>query len=379
MKFVVGDNLDNLTWVVKKACQRAQLVVISGGLGPTEDDITREAVCTALKRKLAFNEEIVAGIRALFQRRGLAMPEINTRQAFVIEGSEILVNRVGTAPGQYLDQGNCKVLLLPGPPNELIPMFDEVFQRCIAPLSNFHIVTRVFKLAGITESETDAMVADIYTRYRNPLTTILASPGVIEIHLLGRSRDSLDEARQVTDELAGKIRDKIKDFLFAESDVSLEEIIVHGLRHQGGLTLAVAESCSGGGLANLITNVPGSSDVFRGGVIAYANELKTKLLGVGEESLRRYGAVSETVAREMAEGVRRVCGSAIGLAVTGIAGPGGGSDQKPVGLVYIHLHAENFDRGVHQIFSGNREIVKRRSAYYALNVVREYLKKLGGD
>jgi nicotinamide-nucleotide amidase len=376
MKVVVGDHLDNLSWIVKKACQRAQLVILSGGLGPTEDDITREAVATALKKELVFREEIVAELEAIFRRRGMAMPEINSRQAFVIEGAEILPNAVGTAPGLFCDEGNCKVLLLPGPPNELVPIFEAAFAKHIAPAANYHIYSRVFKLTGISESEADSRCADVYRKYRNPVTTVLASPGVIELHFLGRSRNSDEEARRLTDELAGKVRERLEEFIYAEEDVSLPEVVVGELKKRG-LTLAVAESCTGGGLGNQVTSVPGSSEVFLGGVIAYANSLKARILGVREETLRRHGAVSEATAIEMAVGVRKLCGAAIGLAVTGIAGPGGDNPKKPVGLVHMHLSAEGFDRGMRQIFSGSREIIKLRSEQYALNMVREYLKGLG--
>ncbi|MDD8012798.1 MAG: competence/damage-inducible protein A [Acidobacteriota bacterium] len=378
MKVVVGDHMDNLSWIVKKACQRAQLVILSGGLGPTEDDITREAVATALKKELVFREEIVSELQGIFKRRGMDMPEINARQAFVIEGAEVIPNPVGTAPGLYCEEGGCKVLLLPGPPNELIPIFEAVFEKHLAPASNYFIYSRTFKLTGISESEADSRCADIYRRYRNPVTTILASPGMIEFHFLGRSRNSDEEARRLTDELAEKVRERLKDFIFAEKEISLPEVVVEGLKARG-LSLAVAESCTGGGLGNQVTSVPGSSEVFLGGVIAYANSVKTGLLGVREETLKRHGAVSEATAAEMAAGVRKLCGAAIGLSVTGIAGPGGDNPKKPLGLVYMHLSAENCEQGMRQIFTGNREVVKLRSEYYALNLVREYLNQYSAD
>jgi nicotinamide-nucleotide amidase len=197
---------------------------------------------------------------------------------------------------------------------------------------------------------------------------------LIELHFLGRSKNSDEEARKLTDELAEKVRERLKDFIFTEKDISLPEAIVQELKDRK-LTLAVAESCSGGGLGNQITNVAGSSEVFLGGVIAYANSLKTGLLGVPEEILKKHGAVSKQAAQEMAAGVRRLCGADIGLAITGIAGPGGATADKPKGLVYIHLHSENCDKGLRQLFSGSRETVKMRAITYALNLVREFLKK----
>ncbi len=374
MKITVGDNLENLSWTIKNACKRAQLVIVTGGLGPTEDDITREGTANALKKKLTFKEEIVSGIRAVFQKRGIKMPDINTRQAFVIEGAEVLPNSVGTAPGQYLDEKDCKVLLLPGPPREMQPMFEDIFARKIAPLSNFLMASRSLKFAGITESETDSMIADLYRKYKNPHTTILASPGFIEIHLLGRSKKSPEENKAITDQLAEKIKTRLADYFITEKDITFEEHIIQLLSTRN-LTLSIAESCTGGGLGNRITNVPGSSEVFLGGVIAYSNELKMKILGVKKGTLEKKGAVSEQTALEMATGIRRLCQSDIGVAITGIAGPGGATQGKPVGLVCLHLSSEEAEQGVQKIFTGDRQIVKIRSENCCLNLIRQYLHR----
>ena len=376
MKVVVGDHMDHLSWIVKKACQRAQLVILSGGLGPTADDISREAVAEALKKKLVFQEQIVGELQKLFRSRGMAMPEINARQAFVIEDAEIIANPVGTAPGQYLETENCKVLLLPGPPNEMTAVFEDAFARHIAPAANYFIYSRSFRLTGIGESDVDSRIADIYRKYRNPVTTILASLGVIELHFLGRSKNSDDEARRVTDELAAKVRDRLQEFIFTERDITLPEAIVEELKKRK-LTLAVAESCSGGGLGNQITNVAGSSDVFLGGVIAYANSLKTSILGVPEEVLKKHGAVSKQTALAMAAGVRRLSGADIGLAITGIAGPGGASAEKPQGLVQFHLQTRDCDRAMQQIYSGSRDMVKMRAVNQALGLIWQYVKDQG--
>ena len=372
MKVVVGDDMENLRWIIKQACKRAQLVIISGGLGPTEDDITREAAATALKRELEFKEELVESLRERFRKRGINMPDINTRQAFTIAGAEILPNPRGTAPGLYLEHDNCQLLLLPGPPGEMKPIFDQVIAEKVAPLANFFIYTKSFKFAGITESEADSMLAGIYAKYKNPRTTILSTPGIIEVHLLGRSRKTVAEAQQLTEELAGKIRLKMADYLFTEENITLEEHIVNELQSRD-LTLAVAESCTGGGLGHRITNVPGSSNVFLGGVIAYANEVKMNLLGVRRSSIDKHGAVSRNVAQEMAQGIRKLTAADIGVAITGIAGPGGASTQKPVGLVFMHLSGHDKERGIHQIFPGERRAVKVRTVNYCLNLIREFL------
>ena len=373
MKVVVGDDMENLTWVIKNACKRAQLVIVTGGLGPTEDDITREAAANALKKELEFKEEIVRQLEERFRRRGLRMPQINARQAFIINGSLVLPNPVGTAPGLYIEDETCRLLLLPGPPPEMKPMFDNILEEKIAPLSNFHIYKRSFKFGNITESALDSMIAELYTKYKNPKTTVLASPGLIEVHLLGRSRKSPEEAQIPTDELAEKIKERMKDYLITEKEITIEEHILEELKSRN-LTLSAAESCTGGGLGNRITDVPGSSDVFLGGVIAYSNDLKMKLLGVEEYTLTKHGAVSKETAKEMAAGVRRLTGSHIGISITGIAGPGGASPQKPVGLVFMHLNTADSDMGVYQIFPGSREMVKTRTVNYCLNLIKEYLK-----
>ncbi|MCP4216501.1 MAG: competence/damage-inducible protein A [bacterium] len=375
MKYVVGDDVNNLGWVIKNAYKRCQLVIITGGLGPTEDDLTREAAADALKIDLEFNETIVEEIRLQFKKRGLKMPEINTRQAFVLKDAEVLPNGAGTAPGQFLDDENCRLLMLPGPPKEMKPMFDKVFEERIAPLSNFFVYKRNFMFAGITESEADAKMSEFYTasKYRTVKTTILAGPGIIEVHLLGRSRKTVEEAQTLTDELAEKIKVCMADYLVTEKEIPMEQFIVEelGKRKQ---TLSVAESCTGGGLGNIITNVPGSSDVFVGGVIAYSNGLKMKLLDVEQHTLERQGAVSKQTAKQMADGIRKLTGTDIGMAITGIAGPGGGSKGKPVGLVYMHLSTEDTDMGIYKIFPGGRDLVKIRTVNYCLYLINEYMK-----
>ena len=373
MKMVVGDDRTNLSWTIKNACKRSQLVIVSGGLGPTEDDITRESAADALKLKLIFNEDIVAGIEEMFRKRGLDMPQINKRQAFVLEGAEVLNNSAGTAPGQYFDNGKIRLLLLPGPPREMNPIFDRIMEERIYPLSKFHIYRRILKFGGITESETDSKISGIYRKYKNPVTTILASPGLIEVHLLGRAKKDIDEVKEQTDLIAENIKEVMSEYLITEEDVRIEELIIREMTRLG-LTISVAESCTGGGLGNALTNVPGSSAVFLGGVIPYSNKLKTGILDMKKETLEKYGAVSKYVAKEMAENVRKITGSDIGVSITGIAGPGGGTAKKPVGLVFMHLNTEDKDIGEYRIFLGDREVVKIRTINYCLNMIFRYLK-----
>lgn len=373
MKVVVGDDMENLAWLVKQSIKRSQLVIITGGLGPTEDDMTREAVANAMKRELVYKEEILETVRERFKRRRLDMPDINARQAFIIEGADVLPNPLGTAPGLYIDDEQAQVLLLPGPPPEMKPMFDQVLEERIAPLCNYQVYKRTLKFGGVSESGLDAEISDIYAKFKNPKTTVLANPFYIEVHLMGRSRKDMDETKALTDEIAEKIKERKKDQLVTEEDISFEEFIVAELKKHK-LTLCTAESCTGGGLGNTITNVPGSSDVFTGGIIAYSNHLKMNLLGVDEYTLEKHGAVSKDTAEEMAKGVRKLTGADIGVSITGIAGPGGGSPGKPVGLVFVHISAEDAEIGSHQLFSGSRDMIKKRTINYALDQIRKYLK-----
>jgi len=372
MKIVAGDNRDYLTWVVRQARKRAQIVITTGGLGPTMDDLTREAVAEALRREMVYREDLVDAIRERFRRRRLKMPENNTRQAFIIEGAEVLPNPVGTAPGLYLDMESCRMLLLPGPPAEMRPMFDAVLEARIAPLSNFHVRAGVVKIAGLTESEVDARLEAALGRIPNLDVTILATPGLIEIRLLGRSRKEEGEALAAVETARERVRAEFVGDLVSEDEESFPAVILRRLLDRG-LTLAVAESCTGGRLADRITDVPGSSGAFLGGLVAYDDALKKDFLGVSVDTLKQYGAVSAPTAAEMAAGMADRTGADITVSITGIAGPGGGTPEKPVGLVFFHLHAGEYDEGRRQVLSGDREVIKVRSVHYALNMIREYL------
>ncbi len=373
MKVVVGDQREHLVWLVKKAAPRFQLVVLCGGLGPTEDDITRECVAGALGLDLVFDECIWQGINEMFQIRGRRPAENNVRQAFVIQGAEVLDNPNGTAPGLYLENGDCLFLLLPGPPAELIPIFEKVLEEKIAPLSNYFIFKKRLVFSGIGESELDKLAAPVYGRYRNPQTTILAERGLVEIHLLGRDRRNPEETRRLTDELAEKLKNLLADNFLFEGSGSLEESLVSELSGQG-LTLALAESCSGGWLGQRITSVPGCSAVFRGAVIAYADDVKRDLLRVDHDLLQAEGAVSGRVAEQMARGVRELFHADLGLAVTGIAGPGGARPGKPVGLVFLHLSGPEFEESVHFVFPGDRDGIRQRSVNAALALALRRLR-----
>ena len=378
MKVVVGDQREHLVWLLKKAAPRFQLVLICGGLGPTEDDITRECVAGAFDLELQFDEAIWSEINELFRRRGCRPAENNARQAFVIKGAEVLVNPNGTAPGLFLQAGDCRIIILPGPPGELIPIFEKVLVEKIASLANYFIHKRRLVFGGIGESDLDQVAAPIYCKYKNPVTTVLASLGIVEIHLLGRDRRDPDKTLRLIEELAEKLKTELAPFFLFEGEHGLEEHLVERLL-QSGMSLAVAESCSGGALGRRITSVPGCSAVFRGGVIAYADEIKKKLLGVPEEILRAQGAVSAEVANLMAQGVRQLCQADLGLAITGIAGPGGATPGKPVGLVFLHLAGPQSGQAARFVFPGDRAAVRERAVNTGLAMILRYLQGKNGS
>ncbi|HWW75015.1 MAG TPA: competence/damage-inducible protein A, partial [Pyrinomonadaceae bacterium] len=336
LKTIVGDDDARLEETIRDALKRSGVVVLTGGLGPTEDDITRKIAARALGRRLSLDEEVLEEIRARFLRWGRKMPEINARQAMVIEGAEVLPNPNGSAPGMYLEHEGRAVVLLPGPPRELKPMFDtHVLPKLSQRAGDVRVVRRVLRVAGLGESAVDERIAPVYTQYKNPQTTILFTNTDIEIHLTAQAKSEA-EAELLLDGLAGQIEERLGDAVFAFRGEKMEEVV--GLRLAvGGFTLATAESCTGGLVAHRLTEVPGSSNYFTEGVVTYSNEAKTRLLGVPAELIEAHGAVSAEVAEAMAVGVKQRAGTDFGLSVTGIAGPGGGSEEKPVGLVYVAL------------------------------------------
>jgi nicotinamide-nucleotide amidase len=375
-KTIVGDDRDRLREAVRLAAGRSQIVILTGGLGPTEDDVTRDAVAAALGRQQQLRPEIVAWIEQRFARMKRKMAEINQRQAFVIEGAEVLPNDRGTAPGQWIE---CEpaprvVMLLPGPPRELEPMFESLcvprLERLLPPQV---IRTLHFRAAGITESDLDQLIAPVYTKYSNPVTTILAAPGDIQIFLRARCA-SQAEAEALNAEVGPQIAALLGDRIYSRNGDPLEAVVGNLLRERGA-TLSVAESATGGMLAARITSIPGSSDYFSGGFLVYNDRMKHELLGVDAKLLEKYTAVSEPVAEAMAVGARRATGSTYALSITGVAGPGGGTEAAPVGTVFIGL-AGPTDCHVHRSrFIGDRERVRALAAQTALNLLR---KKLAG-
>lgn len=375
-KTVVGDRRAQLAGAVRTALGRTDIVITMGGLGPTEDDITRQAVADALSIRIRRNPDIVGALYARFAAHRAQMTENNARQADVLDGSVILENNCGTAPGQWLDivygEHRKLVILLPGPPPETRAMFDLQCReklRSIAPKRA--IAKRTLKAAMIGESQADARIAPIYTRYHDVETTILAHTGDITLNLICK-KHTMEAAQQRVDELAGKIEEELDEYIYSSQGESLEQIVLDYLGMRGA-TLAVAESCTGGLIAQRLTSISGSSRSFLGGAVVYSDELKIALAGIPKSLLQEHGAVSREVAAALAEGIRYKTSATFGIGVTGIAGPGGGSEEKPVGLVYVAVSDGKHTSVAEQRFSGGREAVRFRASQQALDMVRRHL------
>jgi nicotinamide-nucleotide amidase len=376
LKTIVGDDEANLERVVRSARERSDLIISSGGLGPTEDDVTKQVFARVLGRELQLDEKIVEWLKQRFAKYGFKMPEINVRQAYIPVGAIVLTNHTGTAPGVWMEEKGVKVVLLPGPPRELKPMFDrEVFPRLQALSGDRRLLRRVLKIAGLTESRTDSLAAPVYTQYKDIRTTILASPGSVELHISVVAEPGSEAERRLS-ELEEKIAAVLGDHLYSRSGENLEEVVGQSLlRHKA--TLAVAESCTGGLIAERITRVPGASVYLLGSVVCYSEAAKVDLCGVAPELLREKGPVSAEVVERMAERIRERFGATIGLAVTGIAGPSGGTPETPVGLVFIGLACAG--RVFHKRFQfpGDREVVRFLASQSALDLVRREMKDEG--
>lgn len=376
LKTVVGDSRERLVSVAQHALFRSDIVIFMGGLGPTEDDLTREAVAEALGVELHRDPEILKKLEQRFAARGYQMTPNNAQQADVIAGATVLPNPNGSAPGQWISghyEGRDRIIiLLPGPPFELKAMFDEqCMERLRAKLPPAYIATRVLKVAGMGESVVDSRVAPIYKRYTDVQTTILAGAGDVQFNLFTRAA-SIEEAQQRVDDLAGEIEDELQDAVYSSKGESLEQIVGYYLGMRGA-SLAAAESCTGGLLAERITSISGSSRYFLGSVVVYSNELKTKFADVPAALIAKHGAVSREVAAALAEGIRKRCKATFGLGITGVAGPTGGTDEKPVGLVYIGLAGEDGTQVEERKFPGDRKRVRWFATQLALDMVRRKL------
>ncbi|KGK86678.1 damage-inducible protein CinA [Desulfosporosinus sp. HMP52] len=368
----VGDNPDRLEQVLRQAIERSDLIVTTGGLGPTIDDLTKELVAKVLDLKMEIDSASLEQIKQFFGRRKAPMPSSNEKQAFFPTGSKILPNPIGTAPGAVITKDNKTVVILPGPPFEMQPMFDNYVWPELEQMIGLHVVRmkeRVLKVFGIGESAIEKVLYDLMN-LPNLTMALLAKRAEMHIRLVARSTEIMSgEANKALDQVEEEIRRRLGNKVFGRDQETMVSIVGRTLNNKN-LTISTAESCTGGLLGAALTQEPGSSKFYLGGVVSYSNSLKQGLLGVSEKNLKAFGAVSEEVAKEMAFGIRSKTGSDLAISTTGIAGPDGGSDEKPVGLVYIGfatakgVHAEKFQ------FYGERESVRQLTVQAALNGVR---------
>jgi nicotinamide-nucleotide amidase len=370
-KAIVGDAPDEMRSSFRYAMDRADVVISCGGLGPTDDDRTRETVAELLGRKLKLDQEILRGIQERFRRFARTMPEINARQAMVPEGATILPNSRGTAPGLWLEASGHIMVMLPGVPHELKALFEnEVRPRLgrVAPAERLH--TRELRISGLPESEVETRVRPLYALYPDTETTILSAPTGIQLHPRIWSSDAA-HAEAILNEITGRMALALGEYLYSTRGETLEEVVAR-LLTENRATVAVAESCTGGMLAERLTNLAGSSAYFLGGVVCYSNELKTSLVGVPAEMIEAKGAVSSEVALALADGIRRRTGATLGVGITGIAGPAGGTSEKPVGLVHIGIADERGPRERAFRLTGDRDRIRSYATQTALDTIRRY-------
>jgi nicotinamide-nucleotide amidase len=375
-KTIVGDDRRHIVQAAKVALARTDILIFIGGLGPTEDDLTRESVAESLGLQLRRDPEILQSIERRFAEHGWKMSANNVKQADVLAGATVLPNANGTAPGQWISgrsDGKEKIIvLLPGPPHELKALFESaVLERLRAKVPKQFIATRVLKITGMGESACDARVAPIYKRFTNVNTTILAGPGDIQLHLHTQAA-SIEAAQKAVDTLADEIENELGDFVYSDNGDPLEQIVSYYLQMRNA-TLSVAESCTGGLVAERLTSISGSSRYFVGGAVVYSNDLKIRFADVPEDLLELYGSVSEPVAKALAEGIRKRCGTTLGIGVTGVAGPTGGSAEKPVGLVFHALAGESGTEVIKRNFTGDRSRIRWYASQQALDMVRRKL------
>src|ERR1700757_2981338 len=368
-KTIVGDNRELLAEAFRDALNRVPVVITSGGLGPTEDDLTRETLADLLGRRLQRNDDVVRAIEARFRSFKRDMPAVNLRQAMVPEGAEVLENPRGTAPGLWLEDDGRMIALLPGPPRELKPLFlEQVLPRLQRRAPAGKMFHRALRGTRLGESHVDHLAGPIYPRYPDVQTAILASPGEVQLHLRIWSGDTRHATRTLAD-LEQALDLALAERIFSRDGSPLEVVVARDLlKHHA--TISAAESCTGGLLAERLTTIAGSSAYFLGGVVCYSNELKTAGADVPAEMIAAKGAVSPEVAVALAQGIRRRVGSTLGVGITGIAGPAGGSEEKPVGTVHIAVATPAGVRERAALFPGDREMIRMQASQAALDMVR---------
>lgn len=362
---VVGDNPDRLREMLSHYYETVDLVILSGGLGPTDDDLTKEIVCEHFGVELIFDEAVHSHLVERFKRfGGRQMTQNNLKQCYVPKEGITLHNARGTAPGCIVEKDGKRAVLLPGPPSELIPMFKNQVKPILEQWSDGVLNSRYLRFFGIGESALETELKDLFDNQTNPTLATYAKTGEVMLRVTAFGQ-TLEETEPLLTPMLEIIEDRVGQYLYSRTDEDLEVVLVKALK-EAGKTIAFAESCTGGLIASKLSGVPGCSSVFGTGIVAYANEAKMKLLGVSEDTLTHFGAVSEETAREMTEGLLAVSGADLCVSVTGIAGPDGGTEEKPVGLVYLDLY-DGRNHETHRLnLTGDRERVRYTTTLHAL-------------
>ncbi|SDC50603.1 MULTISPECIES: competence/damage-inducible protein A [unclassified Candidatus Frackibacter] len=370
----VGDNKERLYKSLKMSLERSDIVLTTGGLGPTDDDLTREVVADVMKVELIKDQDLVERIEGFFKDLGREMTENNLTQAYLPAGAEPIINEQGTAAGIILEKDNNTIISMPGVPEEMKKMMSKTVIPYLKKKlgSNQLIKSKVLKVCGYGESSLETEIKDILDEQTNPTIALLAGKAEVHLRITAKSKDE-ELADQLIKEAEAKLRSRLGVNIFGVNDETLEEVIGNYLKNEK-LTLAVAESCTGGLIGDRITDIPGSSSYFERGVVTYSNQAKKDLLRVKEKTLKEEGAVSKKVALKMAKGVKELASTDLGVSVTGIAGPGGGSKEKPVGLVYMGLATSEGTKAFRFKFHGNRQQIKYLTSQYVLDKLRRYLE-----
>ncbi|MBO5364544.1 MAG: competence/damage-inducible protein A [Clostridia bacterium] len=369
---VVGDNPDRLKEALKTAAGRADGVILTGGLGPTGDDLTKETVAEYCGLSCVMHQESRRRLIERFQKMNRPMPENNWKQAEMPEGCIVLDNDNGTAPGAIVEHGGKVFIMLPGPPREMVPMLREKVRPYLEQKADCVIHSRTLRVFGVGESAAEEQLKAIIDRQENPTIAPYAKTGEMELRLTAKA-ESVEQAEELLMPLETEVREILGDFVYAEGETATLQQTVVELLHERKLTVATAESCTGGLVAKKLTDVSGASNCFHCGFVTYSNEKKEELLGVSHDTLEKFGAVSQETALEMSRGARLRSGADIGVSMTGIAGPGGGTPHKPVGLVYISISAKDFHKAYRLQLAGDREMVRERTSLYVLDMIRRYL------
>ncbi|NLC44389.1 MAG: competence/damage-inducible protein A [Clostridiales bacterium] len=365
---VVGDNHNRIIEALKTASGRSNIIITTGGLGPTMDDLSKETLAEFLGIKLKIHEPSLKRIQDYFSSIGREMTESNEKQALFPEEAIILKNDNGTAPGAIIEKNSKIYIVLPGPPSELQPMFINEVKPYLAGKTGDEIYSRVLRIFGVGESSVEDKIKDLLQKQGNPTIAPLAGGGQVTLRITAKAASQI-EADQLIIPIQKEIESRLGNSVYGYDGDSMETVVLNLLK-QKGLSIAIAESCTGGLATNMITNIPGSSEVLLESCVTYSNESKIKRLGVSEDTLINYGAVSSQTAYEMAEGIRKTSGADIGVAITGIAGPGGGTDQKPVGLVYLSISNSKGTETKQLRLGGNRIRIKAAAALHLLNWLR---------